>query len=168
MSAFARHAGVELTRDRRMTSRVMRLGFVSTVALGMVWFLALAALSVPGVVAWALAGGWVLMPLTLYASLSRPRMRYGLVLPASLVSLGLLAICLGWLPTERVAAAGWVLLTGGVLLGGLMGLWFWYRVAPVPAALDDPYSVGRWLLIALHVALIVVGWGLAATALVSG
>jgi hypothetical protein len=40
-------------------------------------------------------------------------------------------------------------------------------LVPVPASLDDPYSPGRWGLIGLHVALIVVGWGLAATQLLS-
>ncbi|MGZ6255705.1 MAG: hypothetical protein ACXWMB_01645, partial [Candidatus Limnocylindria bacterium] len=100
-------------------------------------------------------------------SLPRPRLRTALVLPASLVSVALLAICVAWLPGERLAAAGWVLITAGVLLGGVLGLWLWYRLLPVPASLDDPYSQGRWGLIGLHVVLIVVGWGLAATQLLS-
>jgi hypothetical protein len=36
---------------------------------------------------------------------------------------------------------------------------------PVPAALDDPLAPGRWALIAVHVVLVVIGWSLAATAL---
>jgi len=84
------------------------------------------------------------------------------------VSLALLAICVAWLPAKPMAAAGWWLLTGGVLLGGGLGLWLWYRVLPVPRALDDPYAAGRWWLIGLHVGLIVAGWGLAAAPLIGG
>ena len=48
-----------------------------------------------------------------------------------------------------------------------MGLWFWFRVAPVPARLDDPTAPARWSLIALHVVLIVLGLTLAALPLVA-
>jgi len=156
---------VELSADPRMARRVQRLGYVSLVALGLIWWLALATLDVPWWVAVALASGWALMPLVLFGSLPRPRLRYGLLFPASLVSLALLAICAWWLPVEPLAAAGWLFVAVGVLLGGAQGLWFWYRLVPVPASLDDPFSAARWGLIGLHVALIVVGWGLAATAL---
>jgi hypothetical protein len=165
--AVPRGLPVELSADRGMARRVQRLGYVSLVALGLIWWLALATLEVPWWVAMALASGWALMPLVLFGSLPRPRLRYALVLPGSLVSVGLLAICAWFLPASGLAAAGWVFITAGVLLGGLLGLWFWYRLVPVPAALDDPYSPGRWGLIGLHVALIVVGWGSAATALLS-
>ncbi len=127
--------------------------------------LAVATLDAPPAVIAALIGGWVLMPAILVASLRQPRFRYGLVVPASLVSLGLLAIVIGWLPAGGAAATGWVLLTAGVWLGGALGLWLWYRLAPVPAALDDPFSSGRWALVGLHVGLIVLGFVLAATAL---
>jgi hypothetical protein len=70
------------------------------------------------------------------------------------------AFCLEWLPTDRVAAAGWLLMTGGVALGGGLGLWLWYRLLPVPASLDDPFSCGRWALVALHVGLIVAGYAI--------
>ena len=156
---------VELSADRRMSRRVKRLGYVSSVALGLIWGLSLATLEAPWWVTAALAGGWVLMPTVLFASLARPRLRYGLVLPGSLVGLGLLAICLAWPPAAPMAAVGWWLMAFGVALGGGLGLWFWYRLLPVPAALDDPMSAGRWGLIGLHVGLIVVGWGLAATSL---
>lgn len=156
---------VELSTDPRMARRVQRLGFVSMVALGLIWALAVASLDAPPLVDGALAAGWVLMPMILFVSLSHPRLRYGLVLPGSLVGLGLLAICTRWLPAEATAAAGWLSITAGVLLGSLLGLWFWYRLLPVPAALDDPYAGGRWALIGAHVTLIVVGLGLAATAL---
>jgi hypothetical protein len=45
-----------------------------------------------------------------------------------------------------------------------MGLWFWYRVLPVPRAMDHPFSAGRIALIGVHVALIVAGMVLASTA----
>jgi hypothetical protein len=56
-------------------------------------------------------------------------------------------------------------MTIGVGLGGVLGLWLWFRLAPVPAALDDPLAPGRWGLIAVHVALVAIGWSLAASSL---
>ncbi len=163
--AASRPAGrvtpVELSADRQMALRVKRLGLVSMVALGLIWGLAAARLGAPTWVNGMLAAGWVLMPTVLFASLARPRLRYALVLPASLVGIGLLAICAGWLPSEPLAAAGWWLMTAGIALGGGLGLWFWYRLVPVPDWLDDLNSAGRWGLIGLHIGLIVVGWGLA-------
>ncbi|MEX1156202.1 MAG: hypothetical protein WED12_03470 [Chloroflexota bacterium] len=166
--AASRPAGrvtpVELSADRRMARRVKRLGLVSMVALGLIWGLAAARLGAPPWVNGMLAAGWVLMPTVLFASLARPRLRYAVVLPASLVGIGLLAICAWWLPSEPLAAAGWWLMTAGIALGGGLGLWFWYRLAPVPDWLDDLNSAGRWSLIGLHIGLIVVGWGLAIAA----
>ena len=156
---------IELTRDPRFERRVRRLAIVSAVALGLIWFLAVATLQAPAAVVAAFAAGWLLMPSTLAASLLHPRLRYGLVVPASLVSLGLLAVCLGWLPGDPTVALGWRLMTGGVVLGGGLGLWFWYRPLAVPARLDDPFSTARWTLIGVHVALILTGFGLAAQAL---
>ncbi len=156
---------VELTADRRFERRIWRLAVVSAVALGLIWGLVVTTLAVPPVFAAVFAAGWLLMPSTLVASLWRPRLRYGLVVPASLVSLGLLAVCVGWLPTDPAVAAGWLLLTAGVAVGGGLGLWFWYRLVPVPARFDDAFSTGRWALIAVHIALVVVGFALAARAL---
>jgi hypothetical protein len=147
---------------------VKRLGAVSLVALGLVWLLAVTTLDAPPLLGVALAAGWVLMPTTLFASLARPLLRYALVAPASLVGVGLLAISAWWLPADPVVAAGWLLITAGVLLGGMLGTWFWLRLLPVPHSLDDPFSRGRWALIGIHVALIVSGLGLAATSLLSG
>ncbi len=166
--AIPRAVPVELSANRQMARRVTRLGYVSSVALGLIWSLAVVTLGAPLWVDGALAAGWVLMPTILFASLVRPRLRYGLVLPGTLVGVGLLAICAWWLPAEPMAAAGWLSITAGILLGSMLGLWFWYRLLPVPARLDDPYSPGRWGLIGLHVALIAVGWGLAATPLLHG
>jgi hypothetical protein len=156
---------VEITRDPRFGRRIRRLTVVSAVALGMIWFMAVTTLEAPLAVDSILAAGWLLMPSTLVASLLHPQLRYGLVAPASLVSIGLLAVCLGWLPVDPVVALGWLLMTAGVALGGGLGLWFWYRPLPVPARLDDPFSPGRWGLIAVHVTLVVTGFVLAAQAL---
>jgi hypothetical protein len=111
--------------------------------------------------------GWLTMPTILVASLARPRLRYVLVVPSTLVGTGLLAISAAWLPANVIAAAGWLLMTVGILLGGLLGIWFWFRVVPVPDVLDDPFSPGRMALIRVHIALIVVGLSLAALALFS-
>ena len=163
--ALGRPIPIELTGDPRVRRRVLRLAATSIVALGLIWGLATATLDVPATIRAILALGWLLMPAVLLRSLVAPGARYLLVAPASLVTVGLLAICVGWLPSAPMAAAGWVLITAGVALGALLGLWFWYRIAPVPAALDDPYARGRWVLIGVHVGLIAVGWALAATAL---
>jgi hypothetical protein len=153
---------VELSADPAFARRVRRLGLVSLVALGAVWGLAVSTLDAPPLVEGALLAGWALMPATLFASLAWPMVRIGLTLPASLVTLGLLAIVIGWLPESPVAAAGWLLILAGVALGGAMGLWLWYRLLPVPAAFAHPFSPARWRLIGVHVALIVVGLALAA------
>ena len=92
--------------------------------------------------------------------------RFGMaVLTASLVGVGLLAICVGWLPDRATAAAGWILLTSGILVGGVQGLWFWFRLLPVPRVLDAPFGPGRWALIGVHVALVAAGFAMAASAL---
>lgn len=163
--ALGRAVPIELTDDRRIRHRVLRLAAVSLVALGLMAGLVAATLEAPPAVLAGLVLGWVLMPVVLALSLSELRVRYLLVVPSSLVTLGLLAICIGWLPASPMAAAGWLLMTVGVGLGGVLGLWLWFRLLPVPAALDDPLAPGRWALIAVHVALVVVGWALAATAL---
>ena len=164
-AATARRLPVELSPDRRFERRIKRLAAVSAVALALVWALVVATVAAPPAVDAVLAVGWLLMPSTLVASLRYPRLRYGLVVPASLVSIGLLAVCVGWLPAEPTIALGWILMTAGVALGGGLGLWFWYRLLPVPARLDDPFSTGRWALIGVHIALVVAGFALAAQAL---
>jgi hypothetical protein len=164
--ALSRPAPIEMTADPRFAPRVKRLATTSLVALGLIWALAVVTLEAPPLVEAALAAGWVLMPTTLFASLARPRLRYGLVVPSTLVGVGLLAVSIGWLPADPIAAAGWLMMTAGVLMGGVLGLWFWYRLAPVPLRLDDPFSRGRWVLVWVHVALIVVGLMLASFTLV--
>lgn len=162
-AALGRPVPVELTGDRRVRARVERLAAVSLVALGLIVGLAAATLDVPAAIIGCLGLGWILMPVVLVWSLAELRARYLLVVPASLVTVGLLAICIAWLPASGAAATGWLLMAAGVVLGGALGLWVWYRVVPVPAALDDPFALGRWALIAVHVSLVVGGWALAAT-----
>ncbi|MGZ8563619.1 MAG: hypothetical protein ACXWWU_08375 [Candidatus Limnocylindria bacterium] len=163
-----RRLPVELSADPAFARRVRRLGLVSLVALGAIWGLAVTTLDAPPIVDGALLAGWALMPSILFASLARPVLRYGLTLPATLVTVGLLAIVMAWLPASPAAAVGWVLILLGVGLGGAMGLWLWYRLLPVPAVMAHPFSPARWLLIGVHVALIVVGVALAAVPLFAG
>lgn len=168
MSEVLRRATpVELSADRRFAGRVRRLALTAVVALGLIWALAVTTLAAPPVIGFALAAGWVSMPTILLASLERPLLRYALVIPSTLVSLPLLAISAVWLPSNAVAAGGWLLMTAGILMGGLLGLWFWFRLVPVPQQLDDPFSPGRLSLIGIHIALIVVGGALAAVGLVA-
>ena len=155
--ALGRPVPVELTDDRRIVGRVKRLALVSALMLGIIWALAVDTLVSPYLIGAALLAGWVLMPLTLVVSLSNLPARYWLVLPSTLVSLGLLVVVVDRLPSDSVAAAGWVLMLAGVALGGVMGLWLWFRVLPVPRALDDPTARGRWALIGVHVAMVLAG-----------
>ncbi len=151
---------VELTNDPGFARRIVRLALTSCVALGLVWWLAITTLEAHPATGISLAAGWLLMPSLLLLSLRRPRLRYALVLPSSLVGLPLLAISAGSLATEPAARAGWLLLSAGILLGGVLGIWFWFRWLPVPAFLHDPFSRGRWLLVGLHISLVVGGLAL--------
>ena len=151
---------VELTADPRFARRVVRLALVSVIALGLIfWFWALARQG-PALIGAGLAAGWILMPGVLLLSLRWPTLRYGLVVPSAAVGLALLGLCLWDLPPAPLARAGWLSILCGVLLGSLLGAWFWFRWLPVPAALHDPYSPGRWALIGIHVGLIVFGLSL--------
>ena len=148
---------VELTGDAAFARRIIRLAFVSSIALGLVWLLATVTLDAhPGLNA-SLALGWLLMPSILMMSLRRPRLRYLLAIPSGLVGVPLLIICASELPAEQIARTGWLLLTAGILSGGVLGVWFWFRWLPVPAWLHEPFSPGRWALVALHVSLVVLG-----------
>jgi hypothetical protein len=166
--ALHRPVPVELTTEPHVAARVTRLAAVSLVALGVITLLAAAGTAVPWPALLALIAGWVLMPVILLASLGRPDLRYWLLLPSTLVTLGLLAIAVGWLPTEAVAAAGWLLVLAGALVGGGLGAWFWYRLLPVPRGLDSPAAPGRWAFIALHVSLVVAGLVLVVAGMLRG
>lgn len=146
-----------MTGDLKFAGRVKRLAYTSLVALGLLFLLWL--LTRPGgmLIGAALGAGWVLMPTLLFLSLRRPAVRQGVAVPAFLVGVALIAICVWHLPAQPEARAGWLLMTAGVVQGGFMGAWFWFRLLPVPALLQDPYSRARWTLIAVHVALIVSG-----------
>jgi hypothetical protein len=151
------HPGTELSGDAHFRGRVIRLTGVSVVALGLIWSLWARTLETSNWVGAALIGGWVLMPTLLALSLRWPYLRYGLVVPASLVSVALLAISISWRPDHDLGAMGWIVLTLGIVLGGTLGMWFWFRMAPVPDALAQPFSRGRWFLVGAHAALIVAG-----------
>ena len=99
--------GVELSPDPGFASRVRRLVAVSTVALGVVTYLAATTTDAPLWVLTMLATGWLMMPIILAGSLRRPKLRYGLVAPAGLVGGGLTWLCLGWLPDDPRTAVGW-------------------------------------------------------------
>ena len=158
-------APVELTGEPRFSRRVIRLGATSAIALGLIWGLEVATLQAHFSVGICLAAGWILMPVLLAVSLRWPVVRYGLTLPSTLVSAGLIAICLTALsPGWDWARIGWLMTTGGVLIGDVLGLWFWLRLAPVPGPLNDPFGAGRWTLVATHVFMIVAGMALVALA----
>lgn len=153
MTSARIRAGVELTGDRLFRHRVRRLVTISSVALGVIWGLAFVE-EPPAWVLVLLAVGWVSMPLILLASLKRPSIRYALVVPASAVSVGLIGMALA-APQDTVT--GWLLITAGILLGGFLGVWFWFRWLPVPRILDDPFGWPRVTLVGLHLALVLVG-----------
>jgi hypothetical protein len=149
--------GVELSSDVAFSKRVIRLGLTSVVALGAIYVMARSTAGASRITGASLASGWLLMPSILFLSLWFPAVRYALVIPATLVTVPLMVITALALQAGSADAIGWLLITVGVLLGGLLGMWFWFRWIPVPRSLDDPFSRGRWLLIGAHVMLIVTG-----------
>lgn len=146
-------SGIELTGDRLFAHRVRRLVVITAVTLGVIWGLAFIE-EAPAWILVLLAAGWASMPTILAASLSRPSLRYALVVPAGAVSVGLIGMAM-IAPEETVT--GWILITVGVLLGGFLGVWFWFRWIPVPRILNDPFGWPRVFLVALHLALVLVG-----------
>jgi hypothetical protein len=149
----------ELTSDLRFSGRVRRLVAVSSIMLGVITLLAALSPESTPLSIGLLVSGWILMPTLLDASVTRPRLRYLLALPAMLVTVGLIIVALG-MDAWSAATAGWWLLTIGVLFGGGLGSWFWYRWMPVPEQLDDPFAPRRIALIVTHIALVVVGMAL--------
>lgn len=162
----ARQTPIELSSDQRFAARVARLVMISAVALGVIWVLANATNDVAGWILAVLFVGWLAMPALLALSLIRPKARYLLVVPATLVTIGLAGICLTALPSSGAGRVGWPVLTAGILIGATLGSWFWYRWVPVPDTLDGPFSPGRWLLVTLHAGLVVVGAALVVAGLV--
>ncbi|MCJ7779470.1 MAG: hypothetical protein MUQ27_01465 [Acidimicrobiia bacterium] len=153
MSMLHVGSGIELTGDRVFANRVRRLVAISAVALGAIWGLALAEEASTWILV-SLAVGWIAMPTILAASLSRPALRYALVVPAGAVSIGLIGMVM---TAPEETAAGWLLIAAGILLGGFLGVWFWFRWLPVPRILDDPFGWPRVALVGLHLALVLVG-----------
>jgi len=150
--------GIEMSGDQTFLPRVRRLAGVSSVALGAIWLLAVTTTPPHHwAVDAALLAGWISMPAVLWASIRRPGVRPFVFLPSALVTLGLVALCLTALPSGAAARVGWILVTGGILIGGVLGGWFWFRWFPVPSVLDKPFSSGRWALVGAHVTMIVGG-----------
>jgi len=139
-----------------LTARVRRLAITSAWALGVIWLLWALTVGRAPLVGAALALGWVLMPTVLWASLRRPSLRIGLILPAALVTFGVAAVAFGPLPDDT-ARAGWLSLLTGLAMGGVQGAWFWFGWFPVPPALRDPLAKARLRLIVAHVVLVVSG-----------
>jgi hypothetical protein len=156
-ATIARRPGIEMTGNSRFRGRVRRLAITSGVALGVIWALAVGTLDASPRIDGLLLAGWISMFAVLAASLARPSLRRLVVAPALMVTTALIGICLWELPRSGLARAGWLILTAGILMGGGMGAWFWYRWVPVPRVLDDPYAPARLSLIAAHVGLVVVG-----------
>ena len=141
---------------------MVRLAVTSVIGLGVIFALWAAGGRGGTVVGVALGAGWVLMPSLLLLSLRWPVARYALVVPATLVGGGLIAISAAYPAGRPMEETGWLLMSAGVLLGGLLGAWFWFRLMPVPRQFGDPFARGRWALIAVHVGLIVAGVSLVA------
>ena len=156
MSLLSTGSGVELTADRLFAHRVRRLIVISTIALGIIWGLAFTDDAEVWVLV-LLGIGWVTMPTILGLSLRRPMLRYALLVPASAVSIGLIWMTLTAPDSTDV---GWLLITLGILVGGALGAWFWFRWIPVPRALDDPYGTPRVALVGLHTGLVLIGMAL--------
>jgi hypothetical protein len=154
---IGRRVGIEMTGHPRFRSRVRRLAITSGVALGVIWAMAVRTLDASRSIEGLLLAGWVTMPTVLGLSLTRSSIRRLVVAPTLLVTAALIGICLWELPHAGLARAGWLALTAGILMGGGMGVWFWYRWIPVPRAFDDPYARARSTLIAVHVALVLGG-----------
>ena len=155
MHVIRQPTGVEFTHDESFEARIRRLSVVSVVALGIITALAIRDDAPIGVVL-ALVVGWVLMPSLLRLSLRRPPLRYALAIPATAVTGALGVFCLTALPSDA-SVAGWWMITGSIALGALMGMWLWFRWLPVPRDLEDPFSLQRLALVAVHVAGVLAG-----------
>jgi hypothetical protein len=156
MMAMGTREGIELTTNPWMTRRVHRLIFVSSVALGVITGLAVSN-DGPTWAVLAIAFAWFAMPTALWASVDRPVLRYLLVVPALSASVGLIGMAIA---TSGVVTAGWLIVLIGISTGGMLGMWFWYRFLPVPYSLDDPYGTPRLSLLAIHIALVLIGIGM--------
>jgi hypothetical protein len=161
MTLMRIHPGLEMTEDRVFAHRVRRLVAVSSVALGVIWVLAFLDGGPPWVLVF-LAAGWVLMPTVLAASLHRPMMRYALIVPATVVPVGLIGM-VTVAPASTVD--GWIVMAAGIVFGGFLGMWFWFRWLPVPRTLDDPFGWPRVTLVGIHIALVLAGVAIVAAGL---
>ena len=145
------------TPERLMAARVRRLTFVSAVALGPIWWLARETPHTTSLSSWGLALGWLFMPAVLALSLRLPAARFGLVLPATVVTGAIALLTIEAWRDGAASSFGWGVLLVGILVGDLLGVWLWSGVLPVPPPLQNPDSALRWLLIAVHVSLVLSG-----------
>ena len=152
-------APVEMTTDPGFVKRVNRLVAISATALGLIFFLAVATTDAGWMAYGLLLTGWVSMPTLLARSVTRPAWRYLLTIPASLTTVGVMIVALGY-DGSVLATLGWWSIAAGLGVGGTLGAWFWYRWMPVPRIFDRPFSAGRWALIATHAGLVLLGVGL--------
>ena len=153
MSLLSTGSGVELTANRLFAHRIRRLIVISTIALGAIWGLAVADDAEVWVLV-LLGVGWLTMPTILALSLRRPMLRYALLVPANAVAIGLIGMTLTAPDSTEV---GWLLVTIGIVVGGALGAWFWFRWLPVPRAFGDPYGAPRVALVGLHIGLVLIG-----------
>ncbi len=156
-------AGIEMSGHALFVPRIRRLAGVSSIALGIIWVLAITTTrSHAAAIDGGLLLGWILMPTVLRISIRHPEVRPMVSLPSALVTVGLLTLCLTALPADAAVSAGWLLITGGILFGDVLGGWFWFRWFPVPPFLDAPFGPARWVLVGAHVAMITAGIALVA------
>lgn len=146
----------EMTDDPAFAGRVRRQAFLGSIVLGLVWGLAVASSPVEPLSRWLLLVGWPLLVTVLLSSLRHPRLRYAGVVPSTLIAGALITISFNT-GIDQPEAVGWWLLTAGIVVGICLAVWFWFRWLPVPGGLDDPFSPGRWALIAVHATLVVTG-----------
>lgn len=139
-----------------MSGRVRRLAITSAWALGVIWLLWALTVGRAPLIGAALALGWILMPTVLWASLRRPSLRLGLIVPATLVTCGVAAVAFGPLPDD-VSRAGWLTLLAGLAMGCVQGAWLWFGWFPVPTTLRDPFAKTRLRLIIAHISLVASG-----------
>jgi membrane associated rhomboid family serine protease len=160
-----RSAGPELTADERFAWRIRRLSVVAVLALGAIFGMWAAITERQTAAGILLGSAWLGMPSILWTSLRWPALRYLLTVPASLAITGMLVAALFGPPGGVLGRAGWLITLSGLLVGGTLGAWLWYRWFPVPRVLDDPFSRTRWLLVGVHIALVTGGLALMAVEL---
>lgn len=143
-----------------MHGRLTRLSWVGATFLLLITVLAATRTTAQWWIVAMLGSGWLTMTPSLLATRHNPRHLSWVLVPSGLVATGLVGLCITALPAAMPARVGWIMLTVGIWLGVALGLWLWFRLAPIPEVLRDPVGPGRWALITLHVAPILLAFGL--------